>query len=208
MRWLTFYRYLLDEEYQEKLPFLSCESAHLNISFSYIAILNSCDNLIPSNFTEAQRATVAVKGFHGLLTYAIAFWYKHLLECFQKHAQLSTELLDQLQFLLRYRKEITPPKDTQENTGAITENQSLQGLSHSPEIKKLMLDILRFKARSKSHSEAALDKSPEMPLATIFNKLSRLCWEPMLRQRFLISSRWISKFFERLMAPQFSYADM
>ncbi|KAF7952570.1 uncharacterized protein EAE97_002067 [Botrytis byssoidea] len=153
--------YLLDEEYQEKLPFLSRESAHLNISFSCIAILNSCDNLIPSNFTEAQRATVVVKGFHGLLTYAIAFWYKHLLECFQKHAQLSTELLDQLQFLLRYRKEITPPKDTRENTGAITDNQSLQGLSHLSEIKKLMSDILRLKARSKLHSEAALDKSPE-----------------------------------------------
>ncbi|TGO32628.1 hypothetical protein BHYA_0301g00120 [Botrytis hyacinthi] len=153
--------YLLDEEYQEKLPFLSRESAHLNISFSCIAILNSCDNLIPSNFTEAQRATVVAKGFHGLLTYAIAFWYKHLLECFQKHAQLSTELLDQLQSLLRYRKETISLKDTPDKIGPITESQSLQGLSHFPEIKKLLLGILGFKARSKLHSEAALDKSPE-----------------------------------------------
>ncbi|KAF7855285.1 uncharacterized protein EAF02_011544 [Botrytis sinoallii] len=153
--------YLLDEEYQEKLPFLSRESAHLNISFSCVAILNSCDNLIPSNFTEAQRAAVVVKGFHGLLTYAITFWYKHLLEYFQKHAQLSTELLHQLRSLLRYRKETIPLKDTLEKIGAITENQSLQGLSHFPEIKSLLLDILGFKARSKLHSEAALDKSPE-----------------------------------------------
>lgn len=161
MRWLTFYRYLLDEEYQEKMPFLSRESAHLNISFSCIAMLNSCDNLIPSDFTEAQRATVIVKGFHGLLTYAITFWCKHLLECVQKHAQLSTELLDQLQSLLRYRKETISPKNIQEKMGPITESQSLQGLSHFPDIKKLLLDILGFKARSKLYSEAALEKSPE-----------------------------------------------
>ncbi|KAF7954690.1 hypothetical protein EAE96_005809 [Botrytis aclada] len=153
--------YLLEEEYQEKLPFLSRESANLNISFSCIAILNSCDNLNPSIFTEAQRAAVVVKGFHGLLTYAITFWYKHILECFQKHAQLPKELLDQLQYLLRYRKESVPSKDTREKTVIITENQSLQGLSHLPEIRKLMLDILGFKARSKLHSEAASDKSPE-----------------------------------------------
>ncbi|CCD50121.1 similar to NACHT domain protein [Botrytis cinerea T4] len=153
--------YLLEEEYQEKLPFLSRENANLSISFSCIAILNSCDNLIPSKFTEAQRAVVAVKGFHGLLTYAITFWYKHLLECFQKHSQLPAELLDQLQYLLRYRKENITPKDTKEEMRPVIENQSLQGLSHLPEIRQLILDILGFKARSKLHLEAALDKSPE-----------------------------------------------
>ncbi|EMR87314.1 putative nacht domain protein [Botrytis cinerea BcDW1] len=113
------------------------------------------------SFTEAQRAVVAVKGFHGLLTYAITFWYKHLLECFQKHSQLPAELLDQLQYLLRYRKENITPKDTKEEMRPVIENQSLQGLSHLPEIRQLILDILGFKARSKLHLEAALDKSPE-----------------------------------------------
>jgi hypothetical protein len=164
-----FHRYILEEEYQAERPFIWRENAHLDISFSCIAFLNSCVSLLPANSTEAQRAGIIVGGFHGLQIYADMFWYRHLLAycglLVQQKRQLSTELLTQLQLLLRFWKEdsratVPKSKTTTEKDG--TEDPTLEALNHLPDVKRLVSDVLVF--RTKMTREDASDKSPESKL--------------------------------------------
>ncbi|KAI9640653.1 hypothetical protein NHQ30_010957 [Ciborinia camelliae] len=157
---LSAKEYILEESHQQKLPFVSRESAHLNISFSCITVLNSCIPLLPTYSTEAQRAAIIVQGFHGLLMYANMFWYMHLLEYCKSQRQLSTELLSQLQqLLLHYRKENMPVSDPKANARASSQGPNLEALNHLPEIKRLISDILAFRFRL--NLDDISDKSPE-----------------------------------------------
>jgi hypothetical protein len=105
-----------------------------------------------------------VQGFHGLLVYADAFWYKHLLEyCRLSNEQgrsLSPELLAQLQLLLKFKKEgveisnIGQNIETQESAiGA----RDLDVLNNLPDIKKMISDILIF--RVEMNKEYGTNKS-------------------------------------------------
>ena len=160
-----FYRYLLEEEYLLNRPFIWRENAHLDVSFSCITFLNSCLCLLPENSTDAQRATIIVRGFHGLQLYADKFWYKHLLEYCgllgQHQRQFSTELLTHLQLLLRFRKDnfqvsSTPIKVVTEKA---PHDLSLEALNHLPDVKRLVSDVLAF--RAKTAREDASDRNLE-----------------------------------------------
>jgi hypothetical protein len=138
----------------------------LDISFSSVAFLNSCISLLPENATEAQRAAIIVRGFHGLQLYANIFWYRHLLAYCgllgQHKRQFSTELLTQLQLLLRFRKGDSRAAVLQSQSGTDkdkTEDPSLEDLNHLPDVKSLVSDVLVF--RSKMIREDTSDKSPE-----------------------------------------------
>lgn len=141
----------------------------MDISFSCVAFLNSCVSLLPANSTEAQRAAVIVRGFHGLQIYADMFWYRHLLAycglLVQHKRQFSTELLAQLQLLLRFRKEdsratVLKSKTATEKDG--TEDSTLEVFNHLPNVKRLVSDVLVF--RAKMSREDASGKSPESEL--------------------------------------------
>ncbi|RFU24008.1 hypothetical protein B7463_g12335, partial [Scytalidium lignicola] len=157
--------YVLEEEYQEKRPFIWRENAHLDISFSCVTYLNSSFSLLPENSTEAQRAAIIVRGFHGLQTYAHIFWYRHVLAYCgllgQHQRQFSSELLAQLQLLLRFRKDgrahILTPKTRIERHAS--ENPTLEALNPWPDVKRLISDVLVF--RAKMNQKDASDKSPE-----------------------------------------------
>lgn len=138
----------------------------MDISFSCVAFLNSCIYSLPPNYTEAQKAAVVVRGFHGLQIYADMFWYRHLLAyCGQYQRQFSTELLAQLQHLLRFRKEDSrapvPTSKTRTEKDA-SEDRSLEALNHLPDVKRLVSDVLVF--RAKMSREDASDKSLESKL--------------------------------------------
>jgi hypothetical protein len=161
----NFYRYLLEEEYLLNRPFIWRENAHLDVSFSCITFLNSCLCLLPENSTNGQRAAIIVRGFHGLQLYADKFWYKHLLEycCLlgQHQRQFSTELLTQLQLLLRFRKDnfqvsSTPIKVVTEKS---PHDLSLEALNHLPDVKRLVSDVLAL--RAKIAREDASDRNLE-----------------------------------------------
>ena len=141
----------------------------MDISFSCVTFLNSCVSLLPANSTEAQRAAVIVRGFHGLQIYADMFWYRHLLAycslSVQHKRQFSIELLAQLQLLLRFRKEdsrvtVLKSKAATEKNG--TEDPTLEVLNHLPDVKRLVSDVLVF--RTKMSREETSDKSPESKL--------------------------------------------
>jgi hypothetical protein len=142
----------------------------VDITFSCVAFLNSCISLLPENSTEAQRAAIIIRGFHGLQLYADMFWYRHLLAyCSllgQHQRQFSPELLAQLQLLLRFRKEDnrTPGPESKTGTGKNRdEDSSLEKLNHLPYVKALVTDVLVF--RAKIAREDASDKSPESKLS-------------------------------------------
>ena len=148
-----------------KRPFIWRENAHLDISFSCIALLNSCIPLLPGNSTGTQRAASIVQGHHGLEVYANMFWSKHLLaycSILRQQHQLSEELLGQLQLLLRFRKD-----DIQGLVGASktrteeepTKDTSLELLNHLPDIKRLVSDVISFRAKIKQNN--ASDKPLE-----------------------------------------------
>jgi hypothetical protein len=141
----------------------------LDISFSCVAFLNSCISLLPINSTEAQRATVIVRGCYGLQIYADRFWDKHLLlYCGllrQHQSQFSPELLSQLQLLLRFRKEdsqasVPMPKIITEKN--VTEDTGLEALNYWPDVKRLVVDVIVF--RAKMSKEDTSDKSLESKL--------------------------------------------
>ncbi|PQE25152.1 hypothetical protein CJF31_00006017 [Rutstroemia sp. NJR-2017a BVV2] len=162
-----FHRYILEVEYQTERPFIWREKAHLDISFSCVAFLNSCIYLLPINFTEAQRAAVIVRGCYGLQIYADRFWYEHLLlYCGllrQHQIQFSTELLSQLQLLLRFRKEDSrepAPMSKIITEKNVTEDPRLETLNYWPDVKRLVSDVVEF--RTKMGREYTSDKSLEM----------------------------------------------
>jgi len=138
----------------------------VDITFSCVAFLNSCISLLPENSTEAERAAIIIRGFHGLQLYADMFWYRHLLAyCSllgQQKRQFSPELLAQLQFLLKFRKEDSRTPVRQFKTGTDkngAEDPALEELNHLPYVKALVTDVLVF--RAKMAREDASDKSPE-----------------------------------------------
>jgi hypothetical protein len=166
-----FHRYLLEEEYRVGSPFIRHEKAHLDITFSCVAFLNSCLSLLPINSTEAQRAAIIVRGCYGLQIYADRFWYKHLLlYCGllrQHQSQFSTGLLSQLQLLLRFRKEDSrppfplPKSRTEKN---VAEDTRLEALNYWPDLKRLVSDVVEF--RAKISMDDASDKSLESKLVS------------------------------------------
>jgi hypothetical protein len=142
----------------------------LDVSFSCIAFLNSCIPLLPENSTRSQRAAIIVQGFHGLEPYADMFWCRHLLaycsHLRQQH-QFSTELLAQLQLLLRFRKcdrRAPVPASQTRTEEETTEDTSLEALNHLPDVKRLVSDILVFRAKIKQQD--ASDKSFESKLSS------------------------------------------
>ncbi|KAM3064939.1 hypothetical protein ACMFMF_011556 [Clarireedia jacksonii] len=158
--------YILEEEYQAGRPFIWREKAHLDISFSCIAFLNSCISLLPKNSTEAQRAAIIVQGCSGLQIYADRFWHEHLLlycDLLRQHrSQFSIGLLSHLQLLLRFRKENSRApvrifKVTTEKS--MIEDTRLEALNDWPDIKRLVSDVIEF--RAKISREDATDKSIE-----------------------------------------------
>ncbi|CZR68409.1 uncharacterized protein PAC_18308 [Phialocephala subalpina] len=167
--------FILEEEYQGGRPFIWRENAHLDIAFSCTAVLNSCIPLLPTMSTDTERAAIIVQGFPGLQVYASKFWYKHVLDycglVAHEQCQVSPELLAQLQRLLRFKKADVQAALT--SNSRIEENNSgepgLEALSHVPNIKSLLSDILRF--RAKMSREDASDKSPErFASRSLFNK--------------------------------------
>ena len=97
------------------------------------------------------------------------FWHRHLLAycglLSQHEQQFSTELLAQLQLLLRFRKEDSRapiPKSKigteEDGTGDLT----LEALNHLPDVKRLVSDVIMF--RAKMTGEESSDKSPESKL--------------------------------------------
>jgi hypothetical protein len=143
----------------------------VDITFSCVAFLNSCISLLPENSTEAQRAAIIIRGFHGLQLYADMFWHRHLLAyCSllgQHKRQFSPELLSQLRLLLRFRKEDSSTPVPQYKSGTDkdgTEDPSLEELNHLPDVKGLVTDVLVF--RAKMAREDASDKSPESKLSS------------------------------------------
>jgi hypothetical protein len=131
-----------------------------------VTFLNSCICLLPENSTEAQRAAIIIRGFHGLQLYADMFWYRHLLlYCgllAQHKRQFSPELLAQLQHLLRFSKKDnrTPVEKCKTGTDKDrTEDPSLSELNHLPDVKRLVSDVLVF--RGKMIRDGVSDKSPE-----------------------------------------------
>ena len=142
----------------------------MDITFSCVAFLNSCISLLPENSTEAERAAIIIRGFHGLQLYADMFWYRHLLAyCSllgQQKRQFSPELLAQLQFLLKFRKEDSRTPVRQFKTGTDkngAEDPALEELNHLPYVKALVTDVLAF--RAKIAREDVSDKSPESKLS-------------------------------------------
>lgn len=122
-----------------------CENAHLDISYSLIALLNSCFPFLSDSSTEAQRAAVIIQGFHGLQVYANMFWTKHLLAycsiLIQNRAQFSKELQTQLQLLLRFRKH------NDQLQSSTPKNTALGVLDDMPDIKNLVSDTVEFQAK-------------------------------------------------------------
>lgn len=172
----NFRRYILEGDYQTEPPFICRENAHLDITFSCVAVLNSCVSLFPDNSTETERGAIIVRGFHGLLIYADMFWYKHLLTYFsllsQREGQINTELLAQLQFLLRFRKDdsgVLPLKSKAPTKKDGAYDSTLEALNHLPDVKSLVSYIKEF--RAKMALEQASDKSPEGRLFLVrFNR--------------------------------------
>jgi hypothetical protein len=142
----------------------------LDIAFSCIAVLNSCGSLFPDNCTEAERAAIIVRGFHGLLIYADMFWYKHLLTycslLSQRKGQFNRELQAQLQLLLKFRKEdsgILLSKLKAPTEKDRSPDPNLEALNCLPDVKSLVSHVLVF--RAKVAREDASDKSPEGELS-------------------------------------------
>ena len=164
------YRYILNEEYQAERPFIWRENAHLDITFSCVAFLNSCISLLPEYTTVAQRAAIIVQGLHGMEIYANKFWCTHLLEyCSLLHQQrqFSTELLTQLQLLLRFRKDgnrAPIPTSQARMKEELAEDTKLEALNHWPDIKSLVSDILVFRARIKKEDESEKSFKSTPPL--------------------------------------------
>lgn len=147
------YRYILDEEYQVGRSFIWHENAHLDITFSCVAFINSCMPLLPENSTATQMATIIAQRLYGLEVYADMFWCTHLLEycsLLRQHSEFSTDLLAQLKLLLRFRKDdsraLVQASQTRMEEEA-TEAPSLEALNQWPDIKGLVSDILVFRAK-------------------------------------------------------------
>ncbi|PQE30167.1 hypothetical protein CJF32_00003620 [Rutstroemia sp. NJR-2017a WRK4] len=158
--------YILEEEFRAGSPFICREKAHLDITFSCVAFLNSCISLLPINSTEAQRAIIIVRGSYGLQIYADRFWYKHLLlYCgllIQHQGQFSAELLSQLQRLLRFRKEDSRPPVPLPKSGTeknLAEDTRLEALNYWADLKRFVSDVVEF--RAKMSRDDASDKSIE-----------------------------------------------
>jgi hypothetical protein len=126
------------------------------------------------NCTEAERIASILRGFHGLQIYADMFWFRHLLAycdlLSQHRRQFSSELLAQLQLLLRFRKEGTGAPNAISRTRIekdATYDSSLEALNHSPEVKRLVSDVLVFRANMKRKDTS--DGSPDSKFLTADN---------------------------------------
>jgi hypothetical protein len=160
------YRYVLQEEYRDRVSFLQALNAHHNISFSCITYLNTSLPLLPSNSTDESRIGTVIQGFHGLQLYANKFWYKHLLQYCElqdiRPVQFSQELLQQLRLLLRFQK--NNRKEACFETGsdgisAADQSVGLEMLDHLPEIKSMVSDVIAFKTKLDRNDSS--DKDPD-----------------------------------------------
>jgi hypothetical protein len=150
----------LEEEFQSESSLILPGKAHLNILFSCAAFLNSCISLLPDHSTPLNRAAVIVRGFHGLLPYADMFWYRHLLAYCnlqdQRTPKLSQEVLTQLCLLVRFKKH--EAGDILDTGSDSTEEPGLEALSHLPDVKSLIREIIVFRRKN---GEQSSDRSPE-----------------------------------------------
>lgn len=159
----------------------------MDISFSCIALLNSCIPLLPDHSTENQRMAIIVQGFHGLQVYANMFWYRHLLAycgLLRQH-EFSKELLAQLQLLLRYRKDDTATlvQSPQINTeGKSAQDPSTEVLNCLPFAKKLVSDVLELRAKidqkdvSDKHFDSKFINNSGYQNLILNRNFSRLVW--------------------------------
>jgi len=154
---LTCSSYILEEKVYETRPLINLEDAHFNICFSCVAYLNTSYGLIPLHYSNDTRAAIVVTGFHGLQIYANQFWVDHLLSyCTildQQRKNLSRELENQLNTLLRFLKESA----SVEQTPDYAELEGLDVLVQNPNIKTLVLKVAKF--RRKLEVDDALSKS-------------------------------------------------
>lgn len=159
------FRYILEENYQGKRPFIERRKAHLDIAFSCAALLNSCTSLLPTVSTDVQRAAIIVQGFHGLQVYADKYWYKHLLEyceVFDEQRQFCPKLLQQLHLLLKFKKlnntttQMSNPMTQEQRSAAPV---GLKALDHVPDVYLQLSDVISFAGKMKT--EHGLDKSFE-----------------------------------------------
>lgn len=155
-------RYILKAEHEDRLPFISGELAHFNMTFSCITYLNTSLYLLPQYSTNDARMEIVVRGFHGLQFYASRYWYHHLLayaKLLDKQKSFPPELLDQLQLLLSFRKQVPRLSSAAAFNGDDTsvESADLKFLDQLPDIQAMALDVIIF--RTKINKEDNLNKS-------------------------------------------------
>lgn len=124
----------------------------------------------------AQRAAIIVEGLHGMEIYADKFWCRHLLEycsLLRQQHQFSTELLTQLQLLLRFRKDgglaLVPTSHARTKEDA-TKVTKLEALNQWPDIKSLVSDVLVFQANIKKDDDSDKSLESNLPSQEVYSK--------------------------------------
>jgi hypothetical protein len=111
-----------------------------------VAYLNTSYELLPVHLTHEERASIVVRGFHGLQLYANQYWVDHLRSyCAilgQQRKPLSQELLGQLCVFVGFMKDSTDFEHT-------SDPASLDGfevLDRQPAIRSLVSKVVKFRA--------------------------------------------------------------
>lgn len=153
-------RYILEAEPGGSAPFIDLESANFNILFACLCHLNNSIGLLNGSYLD--RASVVVKGFHGLQLYASQFWIEHLLFHCEKQARkkvyLLPELLDQLQLLLRFRKMSGLDTHIEEHPNLPQSMANTKLLERIPNLRNLVSDVITF--RSNLDQDESTGQSP------------------------------------------------
>ncbi|KAF8859961.1 PLU-1-domain-containing protein [Acephala macrosclerotiorum] len=154
--------YLLREGFHGTAPFINHEDAHFSICFSCVAYLNTSYCLLSDRSTEQERAEQLVKGFHGLHPYADRFWTHHLqaycASIHKEQKQLQRPLLDQLNELIKFQKDIYHPEEQIDPVQV----GGLEILDQHPRIMSLVRRAIAFRAKlEQDHMSNSTDISAE-----------------------------------------------
>lgn len=154
---LTNRRFILKSGAQGGGPFLNSSEAHLHISFSCVAYLNTAYSLLPKHSTRGQQAAVVATGLHGLLPYANRYWSDHLLTyCSSASKPIPRSLVAQLIALVGYQK--PPAVAVGPQAAEITNADDVQGLHALDQLPKVQSLILSARSsRNKAEATNELD---------------------------------------------------
>ncbi|KAH6710613.1 hypothetical protein BKA61DRAFT_612024 [Leptodontidium sp. MPI-SDFR-AT-0119] len=144
--------FILKSGAQGGSPFLNSSEAHLHISFSCVAYLNTAYSLLPNRSTRGQQAAAVATGLHGLLPYANRYWSDHLLTyCSSTSKPIPRSLVAQLITLVGYQK--PPAVSVGPQAAEITNADDVKGLHALDQLPKVQSLILNARS-SRNKAEA------------------------------------------------------